>query len=147
MIISSAKSIFRYFSIVIALALPFNAGFAAFVHDQSLEWQTLETNHFNIHFHDGAKQIALKTANISENLLKELQPTINWIPDKKIDIIISDEVDYSNGYVMPFLPGPRMTLFVNPPDQLSEYQDWFYYLIKHELVHSLHLGKASGHHG
>lgn len=119
---------------------------AAFRHDQSLQWQTLESRHFNIHYHNGAKTIALKTAKISETLLGEMQTVFNWIPKSKIDIIISDEVDFSNGSVMPFLPNSRMTLFVNPPDEATafDYQDWFRFLIKHELTHTLHLDKAGG---
>ncbi len=119
---------------------------AAFLHDQTLDWETLESRHFSIHYHTGAKRIAIKTARISETFLAELQPLLDWIPEDKIDIIISDEVDFSNGSVMPFLPNSRMTLFVNPPDEAGRfnYQDWFRLLIKHEIAHALHLDKAKG---
>lgn len=77
-----------------------------------------------------------------------LQPTFNWIPKEKIEIILSDEIDASNGFVIaPFLPSLRITLFPTTPDNpmsFSEYNDWLTLLITHELTHALHVDKGKG---
>lgn len=133
----------RILAISINLILFSSVAHAAFNYDQSLNWHTLETNHFEIHYHDDEKNIALKAAKVGEEFLNELQSTFNWVPQDKIQITISDKVDYSNGFVKPFLPTSRMTLYVNSPEN-GTYNDWFRILIKHELTHTLHLDKASG---
>lgn len=118
---------------------------AAISHDQSLTWHTLTSKHFELHFHDDEQALAEKAVNIAEKVLQELQPTFNWVPEEKIEIILTDEFDDSNGYVIaPFLPSLRITLFPTAPDNISEIDDWLELLITHELTHALHIDKAQG---
>ena len=116
--------------------------FAAFKHDQSLVWKTLRSKHFEVHFHEDAKEVAKKTIRLSEKVFNDLQTTLDWIPTDTIEIILTDEVDFVNGFVMPFLPSLRVTLYITPPDEISDYNDWLELLITHELTHALHLNKA-----
>ena len=119
--------------------------YAAISHDQSLTWQTLHSKHFSLHFHDGELQLAEKSLNIAEKVFQDLQSTLEWVPADKIEIILSDEFDGSNGFVIaPFLPSLRITLYPTPPDTISEIDDWLELLITHELTHALHLDKAAG---
>ena len=140
-----SKTICRivYFCFALLCITHFESADAAFQYDQSWHWQTLESQHFKIHFRDSEKSIALKTAKISETFLLQLQPLLNWIPQDKVDIIISDKVDYAEGSVMPFLPSPRIHLYVNPPES-GWFYDWFRVLIKNELTKTVHLDKAAG---
>ena len=119
--------------------------YAAISHDQSLTWQTLTSKHFELHFHDDEQALAEKSLNIAEQVLQDLQPTLNWIPKERIEIILSDEFDTSNGFVIaPFLPSLRITLFPTAPDNISDVDDWLELLITHELTHALHVDKAEG---
>lgn len=124
------------------------AVFSALSHDQSLHWHTLVSKHFELHYHDGEYALAEKSINIAEKVLQELQPTFNWVPSEKIEIILSDEIDKSNGFVIaPFLPSLRITLYPTVPDSVdsvSELNDWLTLLITHELTHALHVDKAQG---
>jgi len=118
---------------------------AAISHDQRLTWQTLTSKHFELHYHNGEQGLAVKTLNIAERVLKDLQPTFNWIPKDRIEIILSDEIDTSNGFVIaPFLPALRITLYPTHPDDINDVDDWLELLITHELTHALHIDKADG---
>ncbi|MDH3326068.1 MAG: hypothetical protein OEM38_05045, partial [Gammaproteobacteria bacterium] len=122
-----------------------SSAFSAIYHDQSLNWQTLNSKHFELHFHDDEQELAEKSIDIAEKVLQELQSTFNWIPKEKIEIILTDEFDSSNGFVIaPFLPSLRITLYPTAPDNISEVDDWLELLITHELTHAIHIDKASG---
>ena len=119
---------------------------SAFAIDPSLNWQTITTDNFEIHFAQGTENLAYKTADIAERVHSKLSPRINWQPDTKTHLVISDETDQPNGYAIPF-PFSRSVLFVSPPDTsntLEDFNDWLELLITHEYTHILHLDKATG---
>lgn len=114
--------------------------------DPRLDWQTIETTHFYIHFAKGYSKLANKTAKLAEAAHNKLSPIIAWEPEEKTHLVISDETDQPNGYAIPF-PFNRSVLFVAPPDttnSLEDYDDWLDTLITHEYTHILHLDKVAG---
>ncbi len=122
------------------------AAFSALTQDPSLYWRTLYTDHFEIHFHDGGKSLALEVANISERVHQELSKKFNWTPSSRTQVILTDRFDFSNGVASP-LPRNRMQLIVKAPDSFSslgDYDNWLETLITHEYTHILHLDKSSG---
>jgi len=118
---------------------------AAFNYDPALTWQTLHTEHFNIHYHDNEKQLAKETAAIAERAHARLSKYFNWSPVTPTDVVLSDRTDISNGSATPF-PNNMMVLYVTPPDDLNtveDYNDWLELLIVHEYTHIIHLDKVS----
>ena len=114
--------------------------------DPRLDWQTLETEYFSIHFAQGYQQLAEKAALIAEQAHDDLAARLEWRPVDKTHLILSDQTDLPNGYAMPF-PYSRSILFLVPPDDvntLEDFDDWLELLIYHEYVHILHLDKATG---
>ncbi|MDQ1362315.1 MAG: hypothetical protein QG652_175, partial [Pseudomonadota bacterium] len=119
---------------------------SAYAIDPGLIWQTISTSHFEIHFALGNESLAWKTADVAERVHTKLSPRLNWQPDAKTHLVISDETDQPNGYALPF-PFNRSVLFLAPPDNansLEDFSDWLELLITHEYTHILHLDKASG---
>jgi len=134
------------FSFLLVSLLLTQTCWAGFNHDRALTWQTQESEHFRIHFHDDEQIIAHQVLGISENVYQRLTVILNWQPLDKTDIVLSDKVDYSNGFAGP-IPANRMTLFVNHPNHVNSLEDhagWFELLISHEFVHILQLDKARG---
>ena len=124
---------------------PLNA-FSALSYDPSLHWRTLYSEHFEIHFHDGEERLAQRVADISEQVHKTLSAVLHWQPAERVQVVLSDRVDFSNGSAFP-LPRNEMRLFVTPPNGhsvLGDYDDYLEMLITHEYTHILHLDKASG---
>ena len=117
---------------------------SALTHDASLTWQTVHTDHFRVHFHDGLDEHALRAAEIAENVHDRLAPLFAWEPKEPTDIVLMDEVDFANGYATP-LPSNRIVLWLSPPENgLFDYGPWLETLITHEYVHTLHLDKTHG---
>ncbi|TNC83001.1 MAG: hypothetical protein C9356_00705 [Oleiphilus sp.] len=109
-------------------------------------WLSLESDNFRVTFlpqHQGIAEHALEKA---ESLLPQLRSYFQWQPEHRVEILISHTQDISNGYATPF-PYNRIVLFTPKPgmhDELSDHGDWLEDLLRHELVHIIHLDKAEG---
>ncbi len=128
------------------LLVLFFLSFKTFAIDPRLDWKTLETEHFLIHFAQENLVVAIQAAAIAERTHQKLSPEFNWDPEEKTALVISDETDIPNGYALPF-PFNRSVLFITPPDETNTLEDvsnWLETLITHEYVHVLHLDKADG---
>lgn len=120
---------------------------AGVAHDPALHWQTLHTDHFAIHFHDGGEATARRAAAIAERAHERITARFHWTPADRTDIVISDEADVPNGNASP-LPANRSNLFTAPPDAIDSLETndgWLESLIQHELTHIVHLDKARGY--
>lgn len=118
----------------------------AYAIDPGLNWKTLETEHFYIHFADDQQFLAQHVAGIAERANQKLSLRLRWQPLEKTHLVLSDETDLSNGYAIPF-PFNRSVLFMAPPDDLNtleDFDDWLALLVEHEYVHILHLDTARG---
>ncbi len=107
--------------------------------------RTISTTHLRIHVRRGQEPLARRAAVIAERayaqLAAELAP-----PAGPIDMVIADNVDYSNGYAQ-VLPTNRVVIFAVPPvgsTELRFHDDWLQLVITHELAHIFHLDRARG---
>ncbi len=62
-----------------------------------LTWQTIETPHFLVHFHNGAARSAREFASVAESVYGPITRLYQHEPDSKVSIVIRDHDDYSNG--------------------------------------------------
>jgi Tol biopolymer transport system component len=111
-----------------------------------LRWQTVKTENFIIHYHDGGEELALATASIAERIHQRLTRLVEWVPKDRTEIVISDELDISNGFATA-IPFNRIVIFPTPPDGLFGLEDhdgWLELVLTHEYLHILHLDKATG---
>lgn len=119
---------------------------AAVSHRAGLEWSSMESKHFQVHFHQGLEGSAHKVLTVAEAVHTRLSAFLEWQPEERTEIVLTDEYDVSNGYASPY-PANRMTLFLSAPDEingLEDYDDWLELVFTHEYLHILHLDKASG---
>jgi len=120
-----------------------SSGFAI---DPRLDWFTVESDHFRLHFADGYEKNARKILPLAEAVHKKLVPQFAWQPVEKTELVLSDESDTPNGYVNPF-PYNRTVLWLAAPDQansLEDYRHWLERLLVHEYTHVLHLDRVAG---
>ncbi len=123
-----------------------NIVLAALTQDPSLNWQTLYTKHFEIHFHDGEGPLARKVGSIAESVHTKLTRKFNWMPRARTQVILSDRFDFANGSATP-VPRNEMHLLVTAPtgtSVVSDHDNWLELLIIHEYTHILQLDKVSG---
>ena len=112
--------------------------------DPRLNWQTLHTDNFQIHFAEQHKAIAIRVARIAESVHAKLSVELNWQPVEKVHLVLSDETDFANGFAT-VITINRSVLFLSPPTGvagLEDFDDWLTLLITHEYTHILHLDKV-----
>ena len=107
--------------------------------------RTLTTAHLRVHVRAGNEVLARRAAAIAERayeqLARELVP-----PRVPIDLLIADNVDYSNGFAQVF-PSNRVVIYTVPPigsTELRFHDDWLELVITHELAHIFHIDRARG---
>jgi len=114
--------------------------------DPRFEWRTVETPHFEIHYHQGNARLAQKAARLAEESHRRLVPLLDHEPSERCQVIILDDTDFANGSATPLLYN-TIHLFAPPPDsrsELSDVDDYVYELISHEYTHILHLDTVLG---
>jgi Tol biopolymer transport system component len=115
-------------------------------YDPRLDWRTLETEHFRIHYHGGLGALARRVAGAAERAHALLVPAFAPAPATRTEVVLSDDSDDANGSATP-LPYDTIRLFAVPPAALSELndeRDWVEGLVTHEYVHILHLDRIEG---
>jgi len=109
------------------------------------DWRTIHTRHFRVHFTPPLEEVARRAAVNAERAYTELSAEL--VPPRgTIDLVVSDNVDYVNGYATPF-PSNRIVLFAHPPTDASglrNYADWNALVVTHELTHIFHLDRSRG---
>lgn len=108
-------------------------------------YYTLHTRHFYIHFTAETEPTARRVAAAAERAYAQLASALHP-PRGPIDVLISDDVDFSNGSATPF-PTNRIVVYANPPIQSSSLRftdDWSAMVITHELTHIFHLDRTRG---
>ena len=108
-------------------------------------WRTIATPHFRVHFTPETEQVARHAATSAEwawtALARELVP-----PRGPIELVVSDDADFSNGYTTSF-PTNRIVIYTQPPvddPSLRDYDDWITLVVTHELTHAFHLDRSRG---
>ena len=130
------------------LALCLMAGGAAVAAAQPApyhHYNTLGTPHFRVHAPDGLEREGRVAGAAAERAYALLAREL-VAPRGIIDLVVSDDADYSNGYATPF-PTNRIVVFATPPvesEALRLNEDWLGIVITHELTHIFHLDRAEG---
>jgi len=113
--------------------------------DPSGEWGTWHTEHFRVHAPSSYASAAVVAAREAERayalLATELRP-----PRGAVDLVIADNVDFSNGYAT-VLPSNRVVVYLTPPSTAissGNYDSWLRLVVTHELAHIFHLDRADG---
>ncbi len=122
------------------------SGSAWAVDDPNLEFETIVTPHFRVHYHSGLEHVAKRTAKVAEEAHAVLTPRLEWVPAKRTHVVVTDRADSANGSARVF--GRNViNVFAMPPESesvLGFYDDWLRVLVYHEYVHILHLDTIGG---
>lgn len=134
-------------TLALALALAVvSAPRAARAGDPDLQWWTLETNHFRIHYARGLEPVADRVAELSEVIYDRVGDSLGYAPRSRTELVITDDTDDANGSATS-LPFNTIRLFVSAPGDLSplgDYDDWYLELLTHEFTHVAHIDNTSG---
>ncbi|MBI5544570.1 MAG: PD40 domain-containing protein [Deltaproteobacteria bacterium] len=115
-------------------------------HDPRHVWSTLETPHFSLHYHEGLGELAQRAARALEGAHERLVPLMGHAPERRVEVVLSDETDSANGSATAWIR-PVVNLLAVPPDsrsELNDYEDYLWNLVVHEYTHVLHLDTIDG---
>ena len=108
-----------------------------------LDWTTLETENFNIHYHQGLRDIALQGASIAEQVRPTLmeQMALDALP--KLDIILTSEDEVLNGFAV---PANYTIIWIDQNDAALWTGDekWLRTVLAHELQHLVYFNTVKG---
>lgn len=130
---------------LLSLSVP-PAAHAARGYDPKLEWQTLESPRFAVHFSEGQRNLAVRVSRISEQVIDSIAELFGYAPEGTIHIVLSDSYDGANGSAT-VMPRNVIRLFLAAPVEttgLASYDEWLRILLIHELAHICHIDQ---HHG
>ena len=114
--------------------------------DPYLEWYTVKTPHFRVHYHAGLEEIAQRTASSAESVHERLVPQLAWAPKQVTEIVVTDDTDSANGSAAT-IPYNVVRLYATAPDDMSplgDYDNWINELVTHEYTHILQIDNVSG---
>ncbi len=114
--------------------------------DPNLDWWTITTKHFHIHYARGLEPVADRIGALAETIHDRVSITLGYAPTTVTEIVLTDNTDSANGSATA-LPLNTIRLYVTAPDDLSplgDYDDWYLELLTHEYTHILHTDNISG---
>jgi len=99
-----------------------------------LIWETIETEHFFIHFHKETERSAREAATVAEKVYGPITSLYQFEPDSKTHIIIKDTDDIANGAA--YFYDNKIEIWAMPLDfDLRGSHRWIQNVITHEFVH------------
>jgi hypothetical protein len=119
---------------------------AAGPYDPTLTWATVESPRFAVHYPDGGRNLAIRVSRIAEEVIDPITELFGFIPEGRIEIVLSDASDDANGSAQ-VMPKNILRLYLAAPTELtglSSYDDWLRILITHELAHICDLDQTHG---
>lgn len=106
-----------------------------------LVWQSIETEHFIVHFHQGTERTANLVAKIAEEIYPHITGFYQHWPKKKTEFIIRDTDDYSNGGA--FFFENKVEIWAENMDYiLRGTHNWLRDVVSHEYTHIISIQKS-----
>jgi hypothetical protein len=131
----------RLYRIVLPVLACFLAGIAPAqeeFHHPELEWRTIETTHFFVHYHTGTDRTARTVAKIAEEIYGPITSLYDHEPDGKVSFVIKDYDDYSNGAAYFF--DNKVEIWASSLDSdLRGSHNWLRNVITHEFTHIIQI--------
>ncbi len=99
-----------------------------------LDWFTIKTEHYRVHYHNGIEEIAQKGASIAEAVYPVLLKQMGIESTPVIDVVFTAEDEIMNGYAM---WTSQTFIWVDQNDAAIWLEDekWLYQVLSHELQH------------
>ncbi|MCF7803019.1 MAG: hypothetical protein K9N46_10965 [Candidatus Marinimicrobia bacterium] len=103
-----------------------------------LEWFTIETEHFYVHFYEETERSARVAAKIAEEVHGPVTDLYDVELDSKTHLILKDTDDYSNGAA--YYYDNKIVIWALPLDfELRGSHNWLRDVITHEFTHIVQL--------
>jgi len=106
-----------------------------------LDWKTVESDHFLVHFQTGNQESALAISAIAEEIYNPVISLYDYAPSEKTSIVLKDRVDISNGAAYFF--DNKIDIWLPSLDTpFRGTHSWYSNVIMHEFIHIVQLGAS-----
>ena len=106
-----------------------------------LEWRTIETEHFYVHYHNGTERTARVVAKVAEDIYGPVTSLYHHQPDEKVSFVIKDYDDFSNGGAYFF--DNKIEIWASALDfDLRGTHNWLRNVVTHEFTHVVQIQTA-----
>ncbi|MBI2223147.1 MAG: hypothetical protein HYU53_18310 [Acidobacteria bacterium] len=133
-------------AVPVVLLLTFVNVSASERYDSRLQFRSIRTEHFTIHFHQGEERDAARLARLAEEVHVALSPQLLALPRRHTHVILVDQHDEANGWATP-LPFNMIEISLRAPSPsgtVGHTDDWLRLVFTHEYTHILHLDRSRG---
>lgn len=130
---------FLFSAIIVFMIFSFSGKlYSQFDSHPELDWFTIETKHFFVHYHSGTERTAKTVAKISEEIYGPITSLYKYEPDEKVSFIINDVSDIANGATDYY--GNRIEIYATALDyDLRGTHNWLRNVITHEFTHAVQI--------
>ncbi len=111
-----------------------------------LDWRTVRTEHFEVHYPAEMAAWTLDVVSRLEAVHDSVRAVVGYAPGRRVRIIVEDPSASANGSAFSFLDAPTISLWPTPPDPRSNIghnRGPGEQLIIHEFAHIAHLTRPS----
>jgi len=105
-----------------------------------LKWKSFDTPHFTVHFTNGTQRTAILVAKIAEDIYPHVTGIYNYTPKSKINFVIRDTDDYSNGGA--YFLDDKIDIWASNLDYIMRgTTNWLRNVVTHEFTHMISIQK------
>lgn len=109
-----------------------------------LDWRTVRTEHFTVHYPSKVEAWTLDLVPRLEAVHAEVSALVGYAPPRRVTVVVEDPSAQANGSAYPFLDEPVIALWPTPADPRSNIgstRDPSEQLAVHELAHIAHMAR------
>ena len=127
--------------LLLSLPAPLSAQADLGHYHPELDWRTIETEHFLVHYHEGAERTGRTVAKIAEEIYGPVTSLYDHTPDQKVSFVIWDVDDISNGGA--YFYDNKIELYAPNMDFIFRgTHDWLRNVVTHEFTHIVQMQTA-----
>jgi hypothetical protein len=111
-----------------------------------LEWRTMRTEHFDVHYPAELEAWTRDVVSRLEGIRSVVAATVGSAPRRRVTVVVDDPAGEANGSAFSFLRTPYILLYPTPPEArsvLGHTRSFVEQLLVHEFVHIAHLTRPS----
>lgn len=111
-----------------------------------LEWRTLRTEHFDVHFPAELEPWSRDVASRLEGVYAAVGALVGSVPERRVTVVVDDPAGEANGSAYSLLRTPYILLYPTPPEPrspLGHTRGPSEQLAVHEFVHIAHLTRPT----
>jgi hypothetical protein len=119
---------------------------AQYVNRTWLDWRTIETPHFALHYPIELEAWTRDVASRVESIDSAVARLIGYAPTRKTHVVVDDPFETANGMAFPWIDGPVISLWASPPtprEEIGDFRAWGEMLATHEFAHIAHLTRPT----